>query len=335
MNTKQKNSTRLLFIIASALMIVVLFLPIWRIELNAPQYPEGLALTIHANGLKGDVDIINGLNHYIGMKTLHNEDFFEFTLLPYLIGFFSILFLLAGLINKRIFTYSSFVLFLIFGMLSMYDFWRWEYDYGRNLDQNAAIKVPGMAYQPPLIGFKQLLNFGAYSVPDIGGWLFIISGLLVLTAVILEYYTFKKRDITKVISLITLSCLFSSCEVAVEPIQKGIDQCYSCKMKISDERFATALLTEKGKTYKFDDAICLKNFLKENSEPRLEIKKIYLVNYLSPQEFIPSEKAYLLKSSSLGSPMGGNVAAFNNINSLNSVLETHKGESITWKEFIK
>jgi copper chaperone NosL len=39
-----------------------------------------------------------------------------------------------------------------------------------------------MAYQPPLIGFKQLLNFGAYSIPDIGGWLFIGAGVLMVAA---------------------------------------------------------------------------------------------------------------------------------------------------------
>ena len=57
----------------------------WRIELNAPQYPEGLIMLIYPNKLGGNVDIINGLNHYIGMKTLHTEDFIEFTLLPVII----------------------------------------------------------------------------------------------------------------------------------------------------------------------------------------------------------------------------------------------------------
>jgi hypothetical protein len=53
----------------------------------------------------------------------------------------------------------------------MIDFWLWEYDYGHNLNPNAPIIVPGMSYQPPLLGFKQLLNFGAYSYPDVGGWI--------------------------------------------------------------------------------------------------------------------------------------------------------------------
>ena len=84
-----------------------------------------------------------------------------------------------------------FFLFLLFGIVAMVDFWRWEYNYGHNLDPNAAIIVPGMAYQPPLIGFKQLLNFGAYSIPDVGGWLLTACGLL-LTAIVLKEYKFKK-----------------------------------------------------------------------------------------------------------------------------------------------
>ena len=180
------KSSRILLLLSGVLLLFIIKTPIWRIELNAPQYPEGLALQIHADGIKGDVEIINGLNHYIGMKTLHNKDFFEFTALPYLIGAFAGLFILAAVVHKKsplIFSLSSFV---VFGIVAMVDFWRWEYNYGHGLNPDAAIKVPGMAYQPPLIGYKQLLNFGAYSIPDIGGWLFIAIGIIVLSITFIE-----------------------------------------------------------------------------------------------------------------------------------------------------
>lgn len=205
MKKKLSGLTRLLLLFAAAGLIVVLFLPIWRIDLDAPQYPEGLFLEIHAKGLQGNVDIINGLNHYIGMKTLHNEDFIEFTVLPYCIIFFSVLFALAAFVNKRKLLNVSLILFVLFGILAMYDFWRWEYDYGHNLDPNAAIIVPGMAYQPPLVGFKQLLNFGAYSFPDTGGWIFIGAGVLVLLCVVIEWRrhkTFKMKFPVTVLLLV-------------------------------------------------------------------------------------------------------------------------------------
>ena len=62
----------------------------------------------------------------------------------------------------------------------MADFWKWEYNYGHNLSTDAPIQVPGMSYQPPLIGYKQLLNFGAYSIPDIGGWLMAVAGVIMV-----------------------------------------------------------------------------------------------------------------------------------------------------------
>jgi copper chaperone NosL len=48
-----------------------------------------------------------------------------------------------------------------------------------------------MSYQPPLIGYKQLLNFGAYSIPDIGGWMLTGAGIL-LFSVVLKEFKFKK-----------------------------------------------------------------------------------------------------------------------------------------------
>lgn len=183
---------RLLTIVSGLALIVVLFVPLWQIELAAPQYPEGLVLKMYPDKLGGNVDIINGLNHYIGMKTLHADNFIEFTILPYIIGFFAAFALLVALINKRKWLYGLFYSFVLFGIIAMVDFYRWNYNYGHDLDPNAPIQVPGMSYQPPIIGYKQLLNFGAYSIPDIGGWIFIGVGLMLLTAVIIQFKTKKK-----------------------------------------------------------------------------------------------------------------------------------------------
>ena len=184
--------SRILLIISAGLLVYSVYVPIWQIDLDAPQYPEGLNLKIFADKLGGDVDIINGLNHYIGMKTLHAEDFIEFSILTYIIFFYALFAIVTAALGKKKILYSLFTLFVLFGIIAMVDFWRWEYNYGHDLDPHAAIIVPGMAYQPPLIGFKQLLNFGAYSIPDTGGWMFIGSGVLMLIAVIKEVKFSKK-----------------------------------------------------------------------------------------------------------------------------------------------
>lgn len=309
-NKALQTGSRILLTIAAVALPFVLILPIWRIELDAPQYPEGLALQIHASDIKGDVDIINGLNHYIGMRTLHKEDFIEFTVLPYCIIFFAALFLLTAILNKRKVLHTSTLLFIAFGVLAMIDFWRWEYDYGHNLDPNAAIKVPGMAYQPPLIGFKQLLNFGAYSIPDLGGWIFIGAGILLLVAQWFEWKAVKKM--TAPISVLILPFLFSlsSCTQKPDPIQAGKDQCHFCKMQLSDPKFAAVILTNKGRTLKFDDKQCLDDFRKSGFLDQNEIKQVYYSNFNKPDQYIPENTAQLLMNAALRSPMGGNTAAF-------------------------
>ena len=186
--------SKIFLFIISCLFLGSLFVHMWQIDLDAPQYPEGLVLKLHANKIGGDVEIINGLNHYIGMATLHTENFIEFKILPYIIGAFSLISLGLIFLNNRKFVLAFFATFVLFVILAGVDFYRWNYEYGHNLDPNAAIKVPGMAYQPPLIGYKQLLNFGAYSVPDIGGWMLIIAGTLLFYIVFKEFNLFKRKQ---------------------------------------------------------------------------------------------------------------------------------------------
>jgi copper chaperone NosL len=193
MNTSKISLLSKVLLFFTALLFVgALFVPMWRIELEAPQYPEGLVLQLYANKIGGDVAIINGLNHYIGMATLHTENFFEFAVLPYIFGAFGLISLVLIFIARRKAVLIFLISFVLFVVLAGVDFYRWNYEYGHNLDPNAAIVVPGMAYQPPLIGYKQLLNFGAYSIPDTGGWMLVLAGLLLASIVVIEYKIFRK-----------------------------------------------------------------------------------------------------------------------------------------------
>ncbi len=185
------SPSKVMLLIAGLLFTSSLFVPMWRIELAAPQYPEGLTLQLHANKIAGDVDIINGLNHYIGMATLHTENFFEFKVLPYVFSAFALISFLLIFINKRKAVFGFLIVFVLFVVVAGVDFYRWNYEYGHNLNPDAAIKVPGMSYQPPLIGYKQLLNFGAYSIPDTGGWMLAGAGVLLAT-IVLKEFKFKK-----------------------------------------------------------------------------------------------------------------------------------------------
>lgn len=167
-------------------MISAYLLPLWQIILEAPQYPEGLGLSIWLNGITGNVDQINGLNHYIGMKHIVVEDFIEFKVLPYIFALIILLGFYTALNGKRKLLWLWFSILAVFAVVGLTDFYLWEYDYGHNLDPTAAIKIPGMSYQPPLIGYKQLLNFLAGSFPAAGGVLVGLAGIMAGAVLVYE-----------------------------------------------------------------------------------------------------------------------------------------------------
>ena len=195
MNSKSK----IILIAASLILILTFFLPLWYIDLEAPQYPEGIGLEIWINKITGqkpnDLENINGLNHYIGMKTIVPESIPELKIIPFIIIFLIAFGLVTAFTGKRFLVYSWIGLFIILAAVGIYDFYLWEYDYGHNLNPNAAIKIPGMAYQPPLIGSKMLLNFNAISLPDVSFYILVIAVGLAIIALRID--TKSKKEIMK------------------------------------------------------------------------------------------------------------------------------------------
>jgi copper chaperone NosL len=178
--------------VGALIMIVIYYVPFWQILMWAPQYPEGLTMKIWIDRLSGDVEIINGLNHYIGMKHIKVEMFPEFRIMPWLVGSLAALGLIAAITGKKIITWLFLLAMIITGIIGLVDFWLWGYDYGHNLDPTAPIQIPGFSYQPPLIGSKQLLNFLAYSGPDTGAWIMVTTVLMTIAALYINYRFAKK-----------------------------------------------------------------------------------------------------------------------------------------------
>ncbi len=182
------SRARWFIVVAAVLMATVYVLPLWRVDLIAPQYPEGLGMLIRVNGVDGlkpnDLNSINNLNHYIGMKEIVPEAIPELKYMPWILGALIVSGLGVAALGKRL---PLFVFGGALGLLlvaGLYDYWRWGYDYGHNLDMTVAIiKIPGMTYQPPLIGSKKLLNFYATSWPASGGIALTLAAGLVTAAI--------------------------------------------------------------------------------------------------------------------------------------------------------
>ena len=171
-------TSRLLIVAMSLLLATTYFLPLWYVSLEAPQYPEGLGLEIWIDGMQGqndgDLAKINNLNHYIGMKRIEPDAIPELAIMPWIMRTLMVIGIVAGAVGRRKLLLIWLIVFMVVAVAGLVDFYLWGYDYGHNLDaENAIIKIPGMSYQPPLIGSKQLLNFTATSLPGPAGWVAI------------------------------------------------------------------------------------------------------------------------------------------------------------------
>lgn len=183
--------TRLFLACAALALLATYVRPLWHIGLQAPQYPEGLGLYISIDGVAGqgahDLQSLNGLNHYIGMHKIVPEEIPELRFLPRAIAALTLLGLVAAAVGRR-WALDGFAGILVAGALAgLADFWWWGYRYGHELDPHAAIQIPGMTYQPPLIGSKQLLNITAHSWPASGGWILTFAVGVVVALVVLEH----------------------------------------------------------------------------------------------------------------------------------------------------
>lgn len=337
---KLSKATRIILGISSLVLIITYFVPLWQILLWAPQYPEGLTLKIWMDTISGDVDIINGLNHYIGMKHISVEMFPEFSYLGILVGILILVGVVAAAMGSAHILFSFTLLSYVYAVAALWDFWRWGYDYGHNLDPNAAIKVPGMSYQPPLIGYKNLLNFTSYSGPDTGAW--IIIGVCLLATVLWwwEFFKHKKRVKTAgktvsksaVLTIFTLLSLYS-CTSGPEPLRYGSDECFNCKMTLTDKRFGAEIITRKGKVYKFDDLNCLVKYLRSGDIAQDQIAQIVTVDFSKKDLFVDVPKAFFLQNEAIKSPMRGDVASFSEKKDLDAVkAEIGGGKELTWDE---
>ncbi len=188
--------SRVAVLVAALLLVPTYLMPLWNLTLYSNQFPDGLQMSIYSYKLEGaktanrdDLREINTLNHYIGMRPLLESDFGEFVWLPLVIGFFLIFALRAVVFGKMSNLIDTAVLFLYFGLFSLWSFHNRLYAYGHNLDPTAAVKVP--PFTPALIGEKQLANFQVFSLP--GPASYFMAGFFVL--LVLAVFWSRKRPV--------------------------------------------------------------------------------------------------------------------------------------------
>lgn len=202
------KTSGVLMIIGSALLLGLFIYPLWNIRLEAPQYPDPLGMDIYISGIEGeeefDIQNIDGINHYIGMKKIPKpEEMWEFSTFPLVIGGMAGLGIILGLLGlfgkvSPNWFLGWLVLMTILGMLGMYDFNNWLVEYGTDLDPKAIIKLTDsegnpLSYKPPLLGSEKILNFTAHSYPETGAYFMFVGMFLTLTAWIMGRKSIKQQ----------------------------------------------------------------------------------------------------------------------------------------------
>ena len=178
--------SRLVLLCAALSVVLSVLFPLWRLHLIAPQYAEGLRLDIYAwkiqgGGLNGnDLNEINNLNHYIGMKSIQQADFTEMQVMPFMFGVFILLALRAAVLGQMRFIIDLFMLASWFGVFSIGSFYYRLWQYGHQLDPKAPMHVE--PFTPLIFGTQQIANFTQSSYPQMGTYLLWVFMALLLLA---------------------------------------------------------------------------------------------------------------------------------------------------------
>jgi len=338
--------SRLLVALAAVALLPMYLFPLWRISLIAPQYPEGIGMHIHLGTIAGikehDLENINQLNHYIGMRVIDPHAIPELAWMPWIVAGIVGGALLVAAAGRRGLLYGWFAVFVAAATAGLVDFWWWTYDYGHHLDyEHAIIKVPGMVYQPPIIGTRQILNFHASSWPSWGGVAAFVAMALAVTAVVWEWRrrpgraTRRSAAVTPITSAAVLLLFLAACGRAEARTlaYDGTESCDVCRMAVTDRRYGAELVTRTGKVLVFDSIECLAGYLSAAGDAARD-GRAWVTDFTRPGTFVRADSAWLLRSPGRASPMGRGLLATASEASRDRLQRELGGDALTWRDVV-
>jgi hypothetical protein len=156
--------------------------PLWKIRLEAPQYPQGLELRIYAHTVDGDLREVNTLNHYIGMRRIDRAELSDLDWIPFALGALGLLTLRVASIGDLRSLVDLSALFAYFSAFSLVRFGYRLWVFGHNLDPKAPFHVE--PFTPALLGTRQIANFTTTALPGAGTlWIGVFALGLALVVV--------------------------------------------------------------------------------------------------------------------------------------------------------
>ncbi|MGD9651039.1 MAG: cytochrome C [Candidatus Dadabacteria bacterium] len=175
---------------AAMLLLASVFFPYWKITLFAPQYPGGLEASMYVNRLTGDIQEIDGLNHYIGMKPMGDAAVLERTLSVFIVIGIALLLLAA------VYVHSPLALILcipaiLYPAFFLGDLYFWMRNFGMNLDKRAPLSNSIKPFVPPLLGDGKIGQFVTTASWEMGLYMSIAASVLMLVGIYLHRRAYK------------------------------------------------------------------------------------------------------------------------------------------------
>lgn len=175
------------FLAAMVTLLVSMFFPYWNLDLDAPQFPQGLRVSAYINRLVGSSDPLTGaddltqldqLNHYVGMPSLADGAVLERTVAIAAIIVF------AGLLLAAVYIHSRWVVLLVlpalvFPFVFLADLQYWLWHYGHSLDPRAPLAAAVGEFTPRLFGASRIAQFDTNATPGLGLILAFVASILV------------------------------------------------------------------------------------------------------------------------------------------------------------
>jgi copper chaperone NosL len=97
-------------------------------------------------------------------------------------------------------------------------------------------------------------------------------------------------------------------------------------------KFGGEIITKKGRTYKFDDAHCVVNFIKAGNVKEADIAQTVFINYQQENTFLDAKTAQFVVSEQLKSPMNSNAAAFASKQAAEQTAKETAGTVKSWND---
>jgi hypothetical protein len=179
-----------LLVLAALCLLLATRLPVWSIVLHAPQYPKGLTVTAYIDRLTGDVEEVNRLNHYIGMRPLEDAAKVERQMGVYALIGLALLCASATLVHTK-WAAALAAPALGFPVVFMADLHYWLADSGKHLDPHAPLSHAIKPFVPPVLGTGKIGQFHTVALVEEGYLLALLASALIVVGLYLHRRAYK------------------------------------------------------------------------------------------------------------------------------------------------